>query len=566
MTRFAIIVLFVMGGCGQVPEPPDAMVDVPMPACAADSMYCGSPEAVYQCNTEGTGGTKVQDCEHGCADGACRACAPGTTFCNGDDLSMCDATGNIAGSTSCMAHGCQMDHCNACTPGEHYCANGAAVTCNDDGTPGESMACGASGCTDGVCNACTPGATTCEGDTLVVCDGDGRVASATTCALGCSIDGGPRCRSLVPSYGVGVPTGVDDSDLDIDSSATIDTSSCTSVPNTVALTIGSTTTSLVGAPHVAVVAQSGAPPICVLKYHNVAIAAGRVLTIKNSAAVGEALALEASSAINILGTIAFRNSAIGSAGGTSTTAAAIKGDHHAPGAGGGGNGRTGGSGGTCPAPGCSRIDVAGGSGGEGLSIARLFSGSKGGDVVLAGTTTALASGGLGGGALHLIALQSITIGTTGRVDVTGRGGTGATDLPAGGGGAGGTVVIETPSLAISQGAIIAANGGGGAGGCYSCIVIAGLRRCSHANGQQGQLSTTRATGGACTNGGNGGFQANGVLNPPPNGQSAAPGTGGGGGGGGDGVIVLRARDAARRVIASTSVLSPPPVLGNVGAN
>src|SRR6185295_15876279 len=134
----------------------------------------------------------------------------------------------------------------------------------------------------------------------VICNADGRVTSATTCALGCSISDVPHCRSLVPSHGVGVPTGVDDSDLDINNNATIDTSSCTSVPNAVALTIGSTTTSLVGAPHVAVVAQLGAPPICVVKYHNIAIAAGAVLTIKNSAAVGEALALEASGAMNIL--------------------------------------------------------------------------------------------------------------------------------------------------------------------------------------------------------------------------------------------------------------------------
>src|SRR5215510_2496826 len=78
-----------------VPLPPDA------PACIADSMYCGSGSAVYICNTAGTAGTKVQDCEHGCATGVCNACAPGTTFCNGADLSMCDSNGNIAGTTLC---------------------------------------------------------------------------------------------------------------------------------------------------------------------------------------------------------------------------------------------------------------------------------------------------------------------------------------------------------------------------------------------------------------------------------------------------------------------------------
>lgn len=572
MTRFAIIMLCAIGGCGDVPRPPppatdmpDAMVDAPeVPVCAADSAYCGSPDAVYQCNVEGTGGSKVQDCEHGCALGACHACAPGSTFCDGEDLSTCDADGNIAGTTSCMTHGCQMDRCNRCTPHMNYCENGSAVTCNEDGSPGESVACGASGCTDGVCNACTPGTTTCQADTLVVCNADGRVASATSCVLGCSTSGAPRCLSLIPSYGAGLPTGVEDSDLDINSNATIDISSCTSVPNAVALTIGSTTTSLVGAPHVATVAQSGAPPICVLKYHNIAIAAGRTLTIKNNAALGEALALEGSGTISILGTIAFRNSAAGNAPGANTTAAPAKGDHRAPGPGGGGNARAGGTGGVCPAPACGRLDVSGGIGGKVLPVARLFAGSKGGDVLLAGAATPLGFGGLGGGALQLIALQSITIGASAHIDVTGRGGTGTIDLPGGGGGAGGTIVVEAPSLAISQGAIVVANGGGGAGGCYSCTILGG--KCLHANGQQGQLSTMRATGGACANGGNGGFQANGVLNPSPNGQSAASATAGGGGGGGDGVILLRARDASHRILATGSVISPPPILGNVEVN
>lgn len=580
--RLAIFLLLMLVGCGGVKAPagggsgsPDAMPDAdvpdappPAPTCTADSKYCGSASAVYLCNSDGTSGIKVQDCDHGCATGACNACAPGTTFCNGNDLSMCDSMGSIAGTASCMGHGCQMDRCNACTPNEHFCSNGSAVICNADGNPGTPTSCGSNGCAGGICNACTPSTTSCQGDTLVVCNAGGTVTSTTNCALGCSMSGSPHCLSLVPSYGVGVPTGVDAFNLDVNSTATLDISSCTNTPSSVTLTIGATTTSLVGSPQVAVVAQIGAAPICVVKYHNITIETGQVLTVANSSLTGQVLALEAEGTLNIQGTIAFRNSGSGSAKGASTVVQASS--SVAPGGGGGGNARAGGTGGRCATSSCGS-STAGGAGGGVLSVSRLFAGSKGGDVVLANTTSQVGVGGLGGGGLQLIALQSIIVGTTGRIDLNGLGGTGGGfSLPAGGGGAGGTVVIEAPALTVSQGAVMAANGGGGAGGCRSCfvIILGGPPICFHVSGQPGQLSSTRATGGACTNGGNGGFEVNGVLNPSPDGQSSDSGAtvSAGGGGGGDGAIILHTRDAAHRVIASGSVISPAPMVGNITAN
>ncbi len=444
------------------------------------------------------------------------------------------------------------------------------------------MACGASGCMGGVCNTCTPNTTTCQGDTLVVCNASGTITSATNCALGCSTSGSTHCLSLVPSYSVGVPTGVDSFDLDVNDTSTLDISNCTSTPNTVTLTIGATMTSIVGSPRIAVVTQSGAPPICVVKYHNITIEAGKVLTIQNSTSVGQVLALEAEGTMNIQGTIVFRNKASGSATGANATAVYNGTYDVAPGAGGGGSALAGGQGGSCTAPACSSSTVLGAIGGAALSLSKLFAGSKGGDVFIVNTTTQRGFGGLGGGGLQLIALQSITVGTTGSIDINGLGGIGSVpaatlpgvtlvDLPAGGGGAGGTLVIETPTLTISQGAIMAANGGGGAGGCYSCFTVSFPTPhtvCSHANGQQGQLSATRATGGLCANGGNGGFEANGSFSPSPNGQNSDSGGSfaGGGGGGGDGFIVLRTRDAAHRMIVSGSVISPAQITGNVTTN
>jgi hypothetical protein len=62
-------------------------------------MLCGDDGNAYQCGAHGNATTKVMDCVHGCTAGACNTCTPGVPFCDGQDLSACDATGN-AGSTS----------------------------------------------------------------------------------------------------------------------------------------------------------------------------------------------------------------------------------------------------------------------------------------------------------------------------------------------------------------------------------------------------------------------------------------------------------------------------------
>jgi hypothetical protein len=83
-------------------------------------------------------------------------------------------------------------------------------------------------------------------------------------------------------------------------------------------------------------------------------------------------------------------------------------------------------------------------------------------------------GGAGGGAVQLVAGGSIEL--VGIVNVGGGGGTGSasalgydgttvfSEIQGTGGGAGGTLVIETPALTIAPGGGFAANGGGG-GGC-----------------------------------------------------------------------------------------------------
>src|SRR5215831_18706839 len=507
---FAFVVcLGLLGGCGDVntmptdgPQGGDTITrDGPIAdtsnadtlLCDPDSTSCGADMNLYQCSHDGTMLTKVMDCQFGCAGTACKQCNSAVPmFCNGDNLAVCNANGMIASMTPCM-HGCQMNRCNMCTPGARFCdMAGNSVMCNTDGTPGAMTACGAAGCNaaQGVCNSCVGNTTSCQGDSLVVCS-NGMPSSTTPCALGCATTPSPRCRNLVPSYGVGTPSGTLP-DLTINAASTIDISACTGTPNTVNVTIGMTMMSIVGAPQVAVVGQAGGPPICVVKFGNISVQSGQTLTITNSSSADQVLSLQAAGTFDIQGTIAFRTNFNGPAPGGSTTAPMVtSGNHHAPGGGGGGNALAGGLGGACVGTGCAAASVPGGPGGAAVTTTTtaLTSGSRGGGVTDSGTGAALGFGGQGGGGLQLISLVSLTIGATGTIDLNGGGGFGLSrtirftvaDLPAGGAGSGGTLVIEAPAVSLSAGAIVAGNGGGGAGGCYSCSLLF----CFHANGQPG---------------------------------------------------------------------------------
>lgn len=477
----------------------------------------------------------------------------------------CDANGKIVNPMSCQ-YGCQADRCNTCEPNLRYCDGNNAVTCGSDGMPGATTACGAAGCAGGVCNTCTPNATSCEGDKLVVCNANGSVASTTDCLLGCESN---RCRAMQPLYGVGVPSGTLPA-LNVTANGTLDVSACSGTPNTVNLTIGATMTSIVGAPQIVVVNQSGATPICVVRFGSITVASGVTLTIVNSESPGHVVSLQSVGDIQIAGTITFINSARGPTPGTSVSSTVKANmDHAAPGAGGGGGARAGGKGGACT--GCSVS--TGGAGGAAVTtiMTRLTGGSAGGHVM--DKTTVVGTGGQGGGGLQLVSLGKVTIAATGRIAANGQGGTGIglgkfADLPAGGGGAGGAIVIEAPVINASVGSIVAANGGGGGGGCFTCS--GGIPPfCTHHNGQPGQLSANRAAGGDCPGFGDGGFEATGAAAPSADGSPSDTGAdqaAGGSGGGSSGFVILRARSAAHVSIAGSAIVSPTPTIGAVNTN
>lgn len=571
-------------GCGSVSAKPDAgssggddaeVTPDAASGCTADSRSCGPDDALYQCDADGTALTKVADCQYGCSIDHCKACAANTTFCSNDELVMCSADGEIVNPMTCE-HGCQMDRCNTCDPGVAYCdnANATAITCGADGLPASMMDCGTAGCTGGVCNACQPNTTSCNGDTLVVCNASGNVDSTTPCALGCGDSPTAHCKVLEPSYGVGVPSG-SLPNLHVDQSATLDITNCGATPATATLTVGTAMTTLTGT-QVSQVTQLGSAPICVVRFGTITVDASVTLTVVNGTA-GHSLSLQAVSDIEISGLITFVNSGIGPAQGKSVQSVGQNANNKtmAPGPGGGGAAFAGGTGGMCLS--CNSSNVPGGMGGPAVTTtaSRLNGGSSGGNVNGALLTT-YGFGGQGGGGLQLVSLTRVSVAATGGIALNGQGGYGISDnkftgtvanLPAGGGGSGGTLVVEAPSVTLSSGALATANGGGGAGGCITGLFVGHF---NHVNGQPGQLSNVRAAGGDCSNttSGDGGYEASGVASPPANGANSDSGAAtqaGGGGGGSPGFIILRGKTDTSVMMNSGALVSPAPSIGAVTA-
>jgi hypothetical protein len=152
------------------------------------------------------------------------------------------------------------------------------------------------------------------------------------------------------------------------------------------------------------------------------------------------------------------------------------------------------------------------------------------------------AGGPGGGAIYLVARNTITL--TGTLTASGGGGTGGDSLAGGGGGgAGGMIILDAPMLSIGASAAILANGGGGGAG--------GGTTANGGNGGDAVAVASPAVGGTADlsagHGGNGGYGTTAAA-------AGAMGTsGGGGGGGGVGVIHV----FSTQTIPAAQV-SPPP--------
>jgi len=183
-----------------------------------------------------------------------------------------------------------------------------------------------------------------------------------------------------------------------------------------------------------------------------------------------------------------------------------------------------------PVPAVLRGGCPGGSGGGGAN----------------NTTSVGPPGGASGGAVYLIAGDAITL--TGHVFASGEGGrarSGATGFMDGGagGGSGGMIGLDAPTISITG--IVAANGGGGSGGG------------DYDGGDPGAPGSTLqwnvpaggGVGAPCC-GAQGGGGAAGTSVPTGGGIDIS---GGGGGGGGAGVVWIDGT-----VITASPTISPPP--------
>lgn len=154
--------------------------------------------------------------------------------------------------------------------------------------------------------------------------------------------------------------------------------------------------------------------------------------------------------------------------------------------------------------------------------------------------------GRGGGALYLIAGSAISVGSQGRIDVSGAGAM-PSDAGGHGGGSGGLLALDAAGFQI-QGELMA-NGGGGASGSDGAIAQAGDESSAPAVPGAGGGS------GAGLNGGNGSAGQVSLVGMAGSGAGATLGAGGGGGGAGW-ILYFGG------VLAASPKISPPPTTLN----
>jgi hypothetical protein len=395
------------------------------------------------------------------------------------------------------------------------------------------------------------------------------VALASGCAFspppGQSTDGSPGSDGSVGSGGDGpdgavelhdiihVPNdqeAIGTGDLSITTAITIDTGT---LDPGIALPGGVT--------FAAVLQDPGGPELAVLRVRNFSVTGGgsiRGIGTRPLVVIAESISLEGVIDVGSrheasgAGGQAEAGTGIGSAGNHLQT-------YSDSGAGGGSHGGSGARGGhaRCQTECIPDRLLSGGNAGSTYNegLATLGGGSSGGRSWFTSQPTACErkAPGAGGGAIQLYARTTISIGATGGITAGGGGGRGGDQcnspfnfLAGHGGGSGGAIYLQSPT--VTNAGVLAANGGGGGAG--------GGNSGDGGDGNDGALGTGGATGGPAAGaysarGGNGaaGATAAEVGSEGPDQGNA------GGGGGGVGQIVIRYRANATAGVASPAAQS-----------
>jgi hypothetical protein len=274
--------------------------------------------------------------------------------------------------------------------------------------------------------------------------------------------------------------------------------------------------------------HAGGPDLCVIEAQSLTLTAD--IDVRGS----RPLVLLAMTTITLPSGVDLDFSADGGAPSTGCTATPGTDDTSGGSSAGGGGGGGGSFSGAGADGGDSQSAAAGGTTGATLPLA-IRAGCRG----AAGGTSSAGNGGLGGapgGALYLVAGQSIEI--HGDIFANGAGGKGGPNKAGGGGGgSGGLIALDAPTVTLDSTTDLVANGGAGGEG--------GGGGGSGADGETATVYDARPDGGQSnSNGSNGGDGAYNVTTAPT--QGANSGDGGGGGGGGFGYV---------RVFATTKTLS-----------
>ncbi len=334
----------------------------------------------------------------------------------------------------------------ACTkPNPLACADGACSDpafpfCDTQGTLGGRQ-------NECIAVSCTPGEVAeCRGSEAVVCNETGDNYEVQACVRGCEVDRG-GCV-VEPSNGLG--KYLDQVPL---ADVTLDGAFINTITGDVTGALG-LVTFLEPAPTNGLAIRVYVAERFILRNVTVGSGSGSV----------PALAFVAREEIIVDGEIRFAGGTADVAAGAVTVGPCVG---HNPfalvdtsgqfktvyGSGGGANATDGARGGTYT--GDTRIP-AGGTAQSNVGLEPLLGGCNGGDVAVGQSAS-------GGGALQLTSLRAVRL--TGRIDVHGEPGGWAVFQQvtwAGGGGAGGSVLLEAPQVEVGESGVIVASGGGGA--------------------------------------------------------------------------------------------------------